>query len=196
MTTPAQKVANRSHSHNDVRSTGWGRRMRMGRIRRMTSGSDAAGPAAAGPGAGAASAASGKLQAEQLVLPAGLSVPQSGQLTVSDMPSSSRPARGRATARPRDYRQPRAHAASAPALDPRFEPMLASPHSMRLRPAVLVALLALWCLAPPRNAAAETARVTLLHTTDLHGALTDYDYANDRLSARGLVRIATMVRGD
>ncbi len=66
---------------------------------------------------------------------------------------------------------------------------------MRLRPSVLVALLALWCSAPPGTAAAETTRVTLLHTTDLHGALTDYDYANDRPSARGLVRIATLVRG-
>ena len=66
---------------------------------------------------------------------------------------------------------------------------------MRLRSPALVVLLALCGSAPHGTAAAETARVTLLHTSDLHGALTDYDYAADRPAARGLVRIATLVRG-
>ncbi len=66
---------------------------------------------------------------------------------------------------------------------------------MRLHALVLVVLLAPCGVAPARAAAAETARVTLLHTTDLHGALTDYDYAADRPAPRGLVRLATLVRG-
>ena len=66
---------------------------------------------------------------------------------------------------------------------------------MRLRSPALVVLLALCGSARLGTAAAETARVTLLHTTDLHGALTDYDYAADRPAPRGLVRIATLVRG-
>ena len=66
---------------------------------------------------------------------------------------------------------------------------------MRLHPSVLVVLLALWSSAPAGTARAETAHVTVLHTTDLHGALTDYDYLADRPASRGLVRIATMVRG-
>ena len=41
---------------------------------------------------------------------------------------------------------------------------------------------------------AEQARVTILHTTDLHGALTAWDYARDAKVARGLVRIASLVR--
>ena len=43
------------------------------------------------------------------------------------------------------------------------------------------------------GARAETTHVTLLHTTDLHGALTDWDYATGRAADRGLVRIATLV---
>src|SRR5437867_7960793 len=66
---------------------------------------------------------------------------------------------------------------------------------MRLRSPALVALLALWACAPAGSAWAETARLTVLHTTDLHGALTDYDYLTDRPAARRLVRIATMVHG-
>lgn len=66
---------------------------------------------------------------------------------------------------------------------------------MRLCPSALVVLLALWVCAPAGTARAETARITVLHTTDLHGALTDYDYLADRTAPRGLVRIATMVRG-
>ena len=43
-------------------------------------------------------------------------------------------------------------------------------------------------------AAPETARLSVLHTTDLHGALTAYDYLADRPAAGGLVRIASLVR--
>src|SRR5262249_23755527 len=38
------------------------------------------------------------------------------------------------------------------------------------------------------------ARVTLLHTTDLHGALTPWDYLEDRPAVRGLTKVATLVR--
>ena len=43
-------------------------------------------------------------------------------------------------------------------------------------------------------AGAEEARVILLHTTDLHGALTPWDYLTDRPATRGLTKIASMVR--
>ena len=62
---------------------------------------------------------------------------------------------------------------------------------MRSRGLSFVLLIALWSAAPGR---AETAHVTLLHTTDLHGSLADYDDLADRPAARGLVRIATMVQ--
>lgn len=58
------------------------------------------------------------------------------------------------------------------------------------RPALL-ALLALALLAPA--ARAEEARVTVLHTTDLHGSLLPYDDLLDRPAARGLAKIATAV---
>ena len=48
-------------------------------------------------------------------------------------------------------------------------------------------------IAAPAAAGAEQARLTLLHTTDLHGALTDWDYLADRPANRGLARIATLV---
>jgi 2',3'-cyclic-nucleotide 2'-phosphodiesterase (5'-nucleotidase family) len=54
---------------------------------------------------------------------------------------------------------------------------------------VLAATLAL--LSPAR---AEEARVVLLHTTDLHGALTPWDYLEDRPAVRGLTKIASLVR--
>jgi 2',3'-cyclic-nucleotide 2'-phosphodiesterase/3'-nucleotidase len=47
---------------------------------------------------------------------------------------------------------------------------------------------------PAPEARGETARLTVLHTTDLHGALTSYDYLADRPRAAGLVRIASLVR--
>jgi 2',3'-cyclic-nucleotide 2'-phosphodiesterase / 3'-nucleotidase len=50
----------------------------------------------------------------------------------------------------------------------------------------------LLALAVP--ARAEQAHVTLLHTTDLHGALDGWDYLTDRPAARGLTRVATLVR--
>jgi 2',3'-cyclic-nucleotide 2'-phosphodiesterase / 3'-nucleotidase / 5'-nucleotidase len=56
--------------------------------------------------------------------------------------------------------------------------------------ALAFALLIVW----PAAARAEEARLTVLHTTDLHGALTDWDYLGDRPAPRGLARVATMVR--
>jgi len=47
-------------------------------------------------------------------------------------------------------------------------------------------------LAP--EAWSETARLTVFHTTDLHGALTAYNYLADRPAPGGLVRIASLVR--
>ena len=63
---------------------------------------------------------------------------------------------------------------------------------LKLRFASLVALLAVAIAFPA--IAAEQARVTLLHTTDLHGALTSWDYAAGHVSNRGLVKLATMIR--
>ena len=63
--------------------------------------------------------------------------------------------------------------------------------SPRYLPAVLGLSLLLALAAPARG---ETARLTVLHTTDLHGALTAFDYGHDRPAARGLVRIASLVR--
>jgi 2',3'-cyclic-nucleotide 2'-phosphodiesterase/3'-nucleotidase len=60
------------------------------------------------------------------------------------------------------------------------------------RPLLLLAL-SLTCLAPSAAVAAE-ARLTILHTTDLHGALTGWDYVTDRPAGRGLTRVATLVR--
>lgn len=64
---------------------------------------------------------------------------------------------------------------------------------MRMFPK-LIALAFAGALLAPIAHAEEEARVTLLHTTDLHGALTAYDYLSDRPDARGLTRIATLVR--
>ena len=64
------------------------------------------------------------------------------------------------------------------------------------RTAFALALLLAWPTAAhadePR---ADEARLTILHTTDLHGTLTAWDYLADRPAARGLSRIATLVRG-
>ena len=46
----------------------------------------------------------------------------------------------------------------------------------------------------PAAASPESTRLTVLHTTDLHGALTAYDYLADRPAAAGLVKIASLVR--
>ena len=60
---------------------------------------------------------------------------------------------------------------------------------MRLRAPFLVLALLL-----PHVALAEEVRLTILHTTDLHGALTGWDYLEGRPAVRGLTRIATLVR--
>ncbi len=62
---------------------------------------------------------------------------------------------------------------------------------MRLRP-VVSALFALALAAGV--AAADEARLVVLHTTDLHGALTAWDYLADQPAARGLVKLAPLVR--
>ncbi len=62
---------------------------------------------------------------------------------------------------------------------------------MSLRP-LLTALFALALVAGA--AAADEARLVVLHTTDLHGALTAWDYLADRPAPRGLVKLAPLVR--
>src|SRR5438876_3379783 len=99
-----------------------------------------------------------------------------------------------------------------PILDPRFERMIASPTSMRtscpppafapamtcaraaVRGLAALALALALAAALESPAGAEEARVILLHTTDLHGALTPWDYLTDRPATRGLTKIASMVR--
>ncbi len=61
-----------------------------------------------------------------------------------------------------------------------------------LRYASLISLIT-FALALPATAA-EQAKVSLLHTTDLHGALTSWDYAVGKPSNRGLVKLATLIR--
>jgi 2',3'-cyclic-nucleotide 2'-phosphodiesterase/3'-nucleotidase len=69
---------------------------------------------------------------------------------------------------------------------------------MRLRPSLSLLILAvpfaLGPALPAARAANEITRLTVLHTTDLHGALTAYDYAADRQAPVGLVKIASLVR--
>ncbi|HTM57156.1 MAG TPA: 5'-nucleotidase C-terminal domain-containing protein [Candidatus Udaeobacter sp.] len=60
-----------------------------------------------------------------------------------------------------------------------------------MRSRALLLLLGLLAAVPAR---AESLRLTLLHTSDLHGALDGWDYLADRPAARGLTRIATLVR--
>ena len=57
----------------------------------------------------------------------------------------------------------------------------------------MLALLAAAPLLTP-IARAEDARLVVLHTTDLHGALDAWDYGTDRPAPRGLTRLATLVR--
>ncbi len=52
---------------------------------------------------------------------------------------------------------------------------------------------ALLLLALARPATAEETHLIILHTTDLHGALTGWDYLADRAAPRGLVKIASLV---
>ncbi len=64
------------------------------------------------------------------------------------------------------------------------------------RSAFALALLFAWpSAAHAAEPRADETRLTILHTTDLHGALTAWDYLADRPAARGLTRIATLVRG-
>ena len=61
---------------------------------------------------------------------------------------------------------------------------------MRTRTLAVLALLPL-CLALP--ARAEDSRLLIVHTTDLHGSLTGWDYLSDRAAPRGLVKLATAI---
>ena len=65
------------------------------------------------------------------------------------------------------------------------------PNLLRFLPAVLALALPATLVPAARG---ETARLTVLATGDLHGALTAYDYGNDRPAAAGLARIAGLVR--
>src|SRR5262245_21022474 len=58
----------------------------------------------------------------------------------------------------------------------------------------LSALAAVVLLAPTRFASADEARLVILHTTDLHGNFDGWDHLADRAVARGLPRLATMVK--
>ena len=60
------------------------------------------------------------------------------------------------------------------------------------RSLLALALLIAW----PAAVRAEEARLTVLHTADLHGALTAWDYLADRPAPRGLARVATLVRSE
>src|SRR5262249_52081121 len=62
----------------------------------------------------------------------------------------------------------------------------------RFHRSLIAAALALVAAGPAR---AEEARGTILHTTDLHGALTAWDYSRNQPASRGLVRLATLIRG-
>jgi 2',3'-cyclic-nucleotide 2'-phosphodiesterase / 3'-nucleotidase / 5'-nucleotidase len=62
--------------------------------------------------------------------------------------------------------------------------------SCRLPLLLVPAFLLVW----PAAARAEEAQLTILHTADLHGALTSWDYLADRPAARGLARVATLVQ--
>ena len=56
-----------------------------------------------------------------------------------------------------------------------------------------VAPLLLLLLSAVRPASAEEARLTLLHTTDVHGSLLPWDDLAGRAASRGLVKVATLV---
>jgi 2',3'-cyclic-nucleotide 2'-phosphodiesterase/3'-nucleotidase len=57
-----------------------------------------------------------------------------------------------------------------------------------------LALLPAPSLADAPATGPQTAHLTVLHTTDLHGALAAYDYLADRPAPVGLVRIASLVK--
>ena len=58
----------------------------------------------------------------------------------------------------------------------------------------LAVLLAFGTAASPVAVLADSAHLVILHTTDLHGALTAWDYMTDHPAGRGLVKIAGLVR--
>ncbi len=60
-------------------------------------------------------------------------------------------------------------------------------------PRTLVTAVLLLCTLGHASARAEALTVTVLHTTDLHGALAAWDDWNDRPAAKGLEKLATMI---
>lgn len=60
------------------------------------------------------------------------------------------------------------------------------------RTALLACALALFLAAAAR--ADDTTRVVLLHTTDLHGSLMAWDYAQDRAAERGLAKLSSVIK--
>lgn len=60
---------------------------------------------------------------------------------------------------------------------------------------LLASLAAALLLAAPGRAGAETTRLTILHTTDLHGSLAAWDDLNDRPANRGLEKLASLIGG-
>src|SRR5262245_66369426 len=70
--------------------------------------------------------------------------------------------------------------------------MLASGASMTSRRLALALALV---LSAPTARQAEECRLTILHTSDLHGALDGWDYMAGRPAARGLTKVATLVAG-
>src|SRR5438093_10004537 len=91
----------------------------------------------------------------------------------------------------RTGRSARVSQGSPPRACPRFLRVLASRASMAFhRLALALALLA--TISP--SARPDEAHLTILHTTDLHGNLSAWDYLADRPAPRGLTRVATLVR--
>ncbi len=62
-----------------------------------------------------------------------------------------------------------------------------------MRRYALLALAVLGLLAPAPRAAAEETRITILHTTDVHGSLLPWDDIAQKPAGRGLARAATLV---
>ena len=59
--------------------------------------------------------------------------------------------------------------------------------------ALIALLMILSLLTPVRPALAEDARLTILHTTDVHGSLLPWDDLSNRPSPRGLAKAATLI---
>ena len=60
-------------------------------------------------------------------------------------------------------------------------------------PRAVVTAVMMLCTLGPAAARAEELKVTVLHTTDLHGSLAAWDDWNDRSAPKGLERLATMI---